>query len=51
MTSENKSYTIQVTLILALVMFTMIACVSFLQPVTGNVFSNIFSNLGGDTTP
>lgn len=51
MTSENKSYTIQVTLIMALVMFTMIACVSFLQPVTGSVFSNSFSELGDETTP
>lgn len=51
MTSENKSYAVQVTLIMALVMFTMIACVSFLQPVTGSVFSNTFSELGDETTP
>jgi len=49
MTSENKSYTIQVTLTMALVMFTMIACV-FFQPVTGSVFTNAFTEIDGVET-
>ncbi|MCL4253546.1 MAG: hypothetical protein KJ043_07190 [Anaerolineae bacterium] len=49
MTSENKSYAVQVTLIFTLLMFTMIACV-FFQPVTGSVFTNAFTELGGVET-
>ena len=49
MTSENKSYAVQVTLIFTLLMFTMIACV-FFQPVTGSVFTNAFTELGGAET-
>jgi hypothetical protein len=48
MNQSNKSYALQTSLVILAVAFATLGCVLF-QPVIGNVYSNIFTDLSAGT--